>query len=190
MSLDTVVEAIRERGRTEAEEILAEARAERERALAATRAEGAKAIAEAESRAREDAKRKGIQEIARAELEARKIVLAAQKETLDEVHRRTLIRLGSLEENLALLRALLEANEAEWRPGGRVSSNAKDEALVRRIVGDRYAGRIDCAGGVIIESADGTRRVDLRYETILRSVWDDSVKEVAEILWPTKASQA
>lgn len=190
MSLESVVQAIRDRGQAEAEAILAEARAERARALEATRAEGQAEVKAAEARAREEAERRRVQDLARAELEARKIVLAAQKEVLDETRQRALARLGTLDENPLILKALLTANEAEWGRGGRVYSNAKDEPHVRRIVGDRYGGRIDCTGGVVIENADGTRRVDLRYETILQDVWNDSVREVAGVLWPSKASNA
>lgn len=186
MTLETVVQAILEKGRTEAEEILAEARAERERMLSDVREEGRKAREEAEARARQATERRRIQELARAELESRRIVLAAQKDALDEVYRRALARLSGLAEGEAILRALLKANEREWR-SGRVYASAKDEAAVRGIVGDRFAGRIEGAGGVVIEASDGTRRVDLRYESILRDVWDDAVKEVADILWPAKS---
>src|SRR6266571_992575 len=132
MPLDTVVESIREAGKAEAERILAEARAERERMLSEVRAEAEKEKTDADARARQDAERRRVQALARAELEARKIVLGAQREALDGA----------------------------------------------------FAGTIECAGGVVIESADGTRRIDLRYESILRDVWDDAVKEVADTLWP------
>ena len=187
MTLDTVVQAILAKGKAESEEILQEARNEREKILEGIRAEGRRALEEAEARAREAAARKRVQELARGELEARKIVLAAQKEALDQAYQRALHRLGDLRENAEFLGSLLKANEAEWRQGGRVYSNAKDETLVRRIVGDRYAGRVECAGGIVIETVDGTRRDDLRYESILRDVWDDSVREVAETLWPSKS---
>ena len=45
---------------------------------------------------------------------------------------------------------------------------------------------MDCLGGVVIESADGTSRLDLTYDSILDDVWDDVVREVARTLWPTK----
>ncbi len=190
MSLETVAQTILGKGKAEADEILAQARAERERLLAEIRKEAEASLKELEASARVQAERKRVQELARAELEARKIVLAAQKEVLDDVYQRALARLGSLRENADFLRALLKANESEWRGGGRVFSNARDEPLVRPIVGAAYAGHVDCAGGVVIESADGSRRVDLRYESILRDVWNESVREVAEVLWPSKASKA
>jgi len=186
VSLETVVEAILKDGEAEAQAILSEARAERERMLGEARSEGAKLMAEAEERGRAAAERRRVQALARAELEARKIVLAQQREALDRVYRGTLERLGSLPDHAEFLRGVLKANEAEWR-GGKVYANARDEPVVRKIAGSAFAGTIDCAGGVVIESADGSRRIDLRYESILRDVWDDAVKEVADTLWPSRA---
>ncbi len=186
MTLETVVETILKDGEAEAQAILSGARAERERMLGEARSDGTKAMAEAEERARADAERRRVQALARAELEARKIVLAQQREALDRVYRGTLERLGSLPDHAEFLRGVLKANEAEWH-GGKVYANVRDEPAVRKIAGSAFAGTIDCAGGVVIESADGTRRIDLRYESILRDVWDDAVKEVADTLWPSKA---
>lgn len=190
MTLDAFVQTIHGKGKAEADEILAQARAEAQRTLSDVRSEGEKSLKDAEQRAREAAERKRVQDLARAELEARKIVLAGQKDALDEVYGRTLTRLAGLKENEAFLRALLKANEAEWKSGGRIYSTAKDEAIVKGIVGRGYAGHTEATGGVVIESADGTRRVDLRYESVLRDVWNDSVREVAGILWPSRASKA
>lgn len=187
--MERVAQAVLDRGKSEAEEILAQARAEEERMLSEARTEGDAAIKAAESQAQEEGERKRVQELARAELEARKISLAAQKEVLDEVYKRALTRLGELKENSEILRKLLKDNESEWKSSGHVYSNRKDESVVKKIVGSAYAGNIQAAGGVVIESADGTRRNDLRYESLLREVWDDSVKEVAEILWPPKTSK-
>lgn len=186
MSLENAVQAILEKGKAEASRILEEARSERERMLSEVRAEAAKSLVDVEARSRQEAERRRVQGLARAELEARKIVLAAQKEALDRVYSGALARLGQLAENADFLRALLKANESEWRSGGKVYCHARDEAVVRKVVGASFAGTIECAGGVVIESADGTRRVDLRYESILRDVWDDAMKEVAETLWPSK----
>jgi len=190
VSLESFVQVVLDKGKAEAGEIIAQARAEAERMLSEVRAEGEKAIQDADQNARQAAERKRIQDLARAEIEARKNVLAAQKDALDEVYQRALARLGSLRENPAILEKLLKGNEAEWKAGGRVFSNARDSPFVKGLVGKAFAGNAECAGGLVIENADGTRRVDLRYESILREVWNDSVREVAEVLWPSKASKA
>src|SRR2546422_499971 len=110
MGLDSVVEDVLGRGRSEVEEIRRAALAERDRTLQNAQAEGAK---------------------------------------------------------------LLEVREKE--------ANA-----VRSAVGTSFGGTIDCVGGIVIESGDGTHRIDLRYETLLADVWRDSIREVAEVLWPRR----
>jgi V/A-type H+-transporting ATPase subunit E len=189
VTLERVAQAVLERGKAEAEEILAQAIAEKQRKLSEVRAEGAAAIKAAEAQAQEDGERRRVQELARAELEARKISLAAQKEALDNVYKRVIERLGKLDENPQILKNLLKANESEWKSGGRVYSHQRDETVVKKIVGSAYAGNVDCVGGVVIESADGTRRTDLRYESLLTQVWEDSIKKVSGVLWPSKASK-
>ena len=94
MTLESAVQAILEMGKAEASQILEEARAERERTLSQVRTEAAAALAETEKGAREEAERRRIQGLARAELESRKIVLAAQREALDRVYEGALARLS------------------------------------------------------------------------------------------------
>jgi V/A-type H+-transporting ATPase subunit E len=185
MGLESVIEDVLVRGRSEAEEIRRATAAERERILQDARAEGAKLLARREREAREAVERARIQALARAELESKKIVLSAQKEILDQVYAAVLERLPRLAERETLLRSLLQAQAEEWRTG-KVYCNARDADLVRSIVGPRFAGTIDCVGGVVIESVDGSRRTDLRFETLLADVWRDSVREVAEVLWPPR----
>jgi V/A-type H+-transporting ATPase subunit E len=67
-----------------------------------------------------------------------------------------------------------------------VHGNARDANEVRAIVGGNFGGTIDCLGGVVIESADGTTRLDLTFDSLLHDLWDDVVKEVATTLWPRK----
>src|SRR5207245_10833310 len=116
--LESVVQVILERGAAEASQILGAARTERERILAEVRAEEAKALAETEASALAETDRKRVQSIARAELESRKIVLAAQKEALDKVYAGALPRLGELPENTELIRRLLAGKRDGGRAGG------------------------------------------------------------------------
>lgn len=186
MGLETVIEELLTEGRSEVEEIRRATRAEREKILSDARAEGAKLLERREREAQEAAERLRVQALARAELESKKVVLAARKALLDEVYSKVLEKLSRTPEAAQWLRALLEANAAEWR-NGKVYSNARDADAVRKVVGGNFAGTIECVGGVVIDSADGTHRTDLRFETLLSDVWRDSIKEVADILWPTAA---
>jgi V/A-type H+-transporting ATPase subunit E len=183
MGLETVIEDVLARGRSEAEEIRRATLAERERILQDARTEGAKLLAQRELEAKQATERARIQALARAELESKKIVLSAQKELLDQVYAAVLEKLPRLAEGEGLLRSLLQAHAEEWR-NGKVSSNARDAEAVKAIVGKNFGGTVECVGGVVIDSADGSRRIDLRFETLLADIWRDSIKEVAEVLWP------
>jgi len=183
MGLESVIEEILTRGRSEADAIRKSADAERQRLLEEARAEGAKLIVAREQEARIAAERARIQDLARAELESKRTVLAAQKEVLDEVYSKALQKLSTLPDRDAIIRALLTANAPDWRTG-KVDASARDADAVRAIVGPNFAGTIESVGGVVIESADGSRKTDLRFETLFAEVWRDSIREVAEILWP------
>ena len=182
MGLETLVGRLRDTGRQEADAILAEARAERERWLAAGRADGQKLLERREAEAREQAERRRVQDLARAELDAKKIVLAAQEEVLREVRERAKSLLAAAS-NPEALKKLLAKHAADWKTG-RVYANARDAPTVRAIAGDRFAGTIECIGGIVLESADGTQRLDLTFDSILNDLWDDVIKEVAHTLWP------
>lgn len=185
MGLETVIQELLTEGRSEAEDIRRATLAEREKILADVRAEGAKLLERREREANEAAERLRVQAVARAELESKKVVLSAQKELLDEVYAKVLDKLRTVPEGREWLQALLQRSEAEWR-NGKVYSNASDEATVRSIVRENFGGTIDCAGGIVIESSDGSHRTDLRFETLLADVWRDSIREVAEALWPAR----
>src|SRR3989454_10144990 len=166
MTLESAVEAILEQGKAEANRVLEEARNERQRMLSEVRAEAAKALAETERAAHVEAERKRVQELARAELESRKIVLAAQKEALDRVYDGALERLGLLSDNAEILRKLLKANESEGRSGGKVYCSPRDEAVVTKIGGDSFTGTVECAGGVVVGSVDRNSRGDVGEDTL------------------------
>ena len=182
MGLATVLERIRDSGRGEAAAIAEEARRERERILAEARGEGERLAARREAEARGQAERRRVQDLARAELDAKKLVLGAQEDVLRAVRERVRQRLGASGEPEAL-RKLLARHAAEWR-SGRVYANARDAAAVRGSVGGSFAGTVDCLGGIVVESADGSRRLDLTYDSILEDLWGDVVREVARTLWP------
>ena len=101
------------------------------------------------------------------------------------MYTKVLEKLVVLEDGAAILQSLLKANAGDWRTG-KVYCNEKDANAVRAVVGTSFGGTIDCVGGIVIESGDGTHRIDLRYETLLADLWRDSIREVAEVLWPRR----
>jgi V/A-type H+-transporting ATPase subunit E len=185
MSLEAVVQRILEHGTAEALAIVEAARAETDGGLREIKEKGQRDVGQRVADGRKAAERLRVQETARAELASRKIVLASQKEILDMVKTEALRFLGSPENRREILDTLLEKHGKEWR-SGKVYCTAEDRQLVQDAVGARFGGTIECSGGIVIESEDETRRIDLRSETILQDIWEDSVKELADILWPKR----
>ena len=183
MGLEGVVQEVLDAGRREAGSIVDAAKQGALGLLAKARADGDALVRERQEEAKVAVERRRVQELARAELEAKRAVLNGQKELLDEVFRSVVEALPQLDAGDALLRNILGSTATEWQ-SGKVFSSARDERTVRAAVGGAYAGTIECAGGVVIETADGRRRLDLRFETRLRDVWDEMVREVAHTLWP------
>lgn len=177
-----VIQEILAKGRQESAALVEGAKRERESLLSSARKEMEAGSVQREGEAKAAAERRRVQALARAELEAKRLVLNGQREILDQVYAEAVRALSDLDDD-ALLRRLLTANSAVWR-SGKVYSNARDEQAVRGVVGSAYAGTIACVGGVVIEAEGGAKRLDLTYETLLRGVWDDAIREVAQALWP------
>jgi V/A-type H+-transporting ATPase subunit E len=182
MGLETVLERIRGTGKVEADAIVEEGRHERQRVLGETRTEGEALATRREAEAREQASRRRVQDLARAELDARKLGLAAQEEVLNAVRAKVRERLAA-NPNPQALRKLLVRHAAEWK-SGRVYCNARDAPDVRASVGGSFGGTIDCLGGLVIESGDGSSRLDLTHDSALSDLWGNAIKEVADRLWP------
>ena len=182
MGLESVVKGILEAGRREAEEIVSGGKKEASGTIAEAKKKGTEEMRRRVQEAEVLGEKRRVQDLARADLEVKRIALEAQKEILDLIYSEALERLRVLPSNDAVLRRLLSAHMADVRTG-RVHSNERDRMTVQSIVGESYAGTRPVLGGVVIESIDGKTTVDLTYETMMQKTWEDSVREVAQVLW-------
>jgi V/A-type H+-transporting ATPase subunit E len=184
MSLDTVVEEVREDARDEAAEIVAEA--ERE---------AAEIVAEAEQEAETAVEREREQAVSGAKLEAKQARLEARRDALEDVHDTVEERVAAIEGDRLeeLTEALLAAGLDEFDAGPvRVRGRAEDASLLKDLAAaaadDRdlevaYDGEHDCLGGAVLES-DATRvRVNNTFDSVLETVWDDELQAVSEQLF-------
>lgn len=184
MALDNVIKTILEDGRKEAERIVEEGRREAEKSISEAKKASEKIIKEKSEEANKLAKRMKVQEMARTEIDSKKLVLKAQKEFLDEVYKTALKRLSE-KWSIKLIESTLRQKSSEVKDG-LVYSNERDRTTVEGLVsayGGQFGGVIDCLGGVVIESGDRSVRTDYRLETILKDVWDKSIVEVTSLLW-------
>ena len=190
MSLDTVVEDIRDEARARAEEIreTGETRAEEIVSEAEREADEIRSTAEREVERTIEQERE--QKLSSAKLEAKQARLEARREVLEEVRDDVEAQIADIdgEERESLTRSLLDAASEEFDASSvRVRGSEADAELLASIVGD-YDGfevgePIDCLGGVVVES-DGSRvRVNNTFDSVLEDVWEENLREISARLF-------
>jgi len=192
MSLETVVEDIREEAREEAAAIRDEGEARAEEIVSEAEADAERIHEEAEREAERQIEREREQAVSSAKLEAKQERLEARRDALQQVRESVEERVASMEgERRAELTRTLLANAAEeFDDADEVSvrCRADDEALVDDLIaefdGFALAGEVDCLGGVVVESESSRVRVDNTFDSVLEDVWEDSLKDVSDRLFP------
>lgn len=191
MSLETVVEDIRETARERADEILGEADAEADRIVAEAEAEAEAILEEAEADVERRIARERDQQRSSATLEAKQERLEARREQLAAVREDVegaVAELGG-ETRESLTRALLDAAAEEFDDVDEVEVYAAeaDADLLESVLADydgfELAGSTDCLGGVIVESPQSRVRVNNTFDSVLEAVWDDELREISNRLF-------
>ncbi|HKJ58913.1 MAG TPA: V-type ATP synthase subunit E [Halobacteriales archaeon] len=191
MSLETVVQDIRETARERAEEIRAEGEARAEEIVAEAESDAEEIVAQAEREADREVEREREQRVSSANLEAKQARLAARRDLLasvrDDVEEAIAGLSGDTRESLT--RELLGAAAAEFEDvdSASVYGRAEDAALLESLVADfdgyEYAGEYDCLGGVVVESESSRLRVNNTFDSIVDDVWEEELREIAERLF-------
>jgi V/A-type H+-transporting ATPase subunit E len=184
MALDKVVDNILGSARQDADKRIQDAEAERSRILLEADQKIDKMQKAQEKELQDALVRMERQEMSSAELEAKKIVLNTRKEILTRTFDEMLHELSAMDprEKSAIYKKIL----AE---GKRVIHHPK--VFIPRGEADLLSGLRGCASltetemepGLILESEDGTVRVDFRFRTILESIWEKELKNVSNILF-------
>ncbi|MDF1534425.1 MAG: V-type ATP synthase subunit E [Methanosarcinaceae archaeon] len=182
MGLETVVKDIMDVANAEASKINAGADAEVSNILDEARQNAKKIMGERLAKAEDDIKKLRQQEISSANLDVKRTMLNARKEVLDKVYSQGADRIVNLpaSKNEELLKVIIDKYQGS---GAKIYSNKDSEKLVTKLSSLKYAGNIDCIGGVVIENEDGTIRLDYTYDIILESVNDKSMKQISDILF-------
>ena len=190
MSLDTVVEDIRDEARARAEEVRADAEAQANELI-----EEAEADAEAirDERAEEveaTIEQEREQKLSSAKLEAKQARLEARRDALADVRAAVEDELAALDRDTReeLTRALLDAAATEFDDPSDVVVYGRpdDEALLEEILADyefSYGGEYDCLGGVVVESDSSRVRVNNTFDSVLEDVWEDELREISDRLF-------
>jgi len=182
MGLEQVVTQVKQDGQAQAASIVEHANKEAEGILGAAREKVAALEKQRIGEAEREAAQIVTQSASRAKSASRKVVLEAQAglhAQLREAIIASLIKLPAKQRSAHL--DILVKRASGIIPKGRIWGAAADkEALAAQTTYD-YAGEMDIAGGIIVESADRTNRLDLSYDTLLSQQWRDVLKAEAAL---------
>ncbi|MFC4553383.1 MULTISPECIES: V-type ATP synthase subunit E [Halorussus] len=191
MSLDTVVEDIRNEARERAEEIRAEGEERAEQIVADAEADAEETLAEQERRTEQSIAQECEQRLSSAKLEAKQKRLEARRDVLQDVRSQVEDRIVNLEgdRRKELTQELLDAASEEFEDSDtvRVYGRPEDDELLTDVVTDydgyEYAGEYDCLGGVVVESDQSRLRVNNTFDSVLEAVWEDNLQDISNRLF-------
>ncbi|MCI4324977.1 MAG: hypothetical protein L3K00_03715 [Thermoplasmata archaeon] len=181
MSLDRLVEELRRRAEEDLQKQAAQ-QAKEEAAIAADRQSRVAAVGEQGRRTAErEIARERAQKLASAKLEARKLVYAAQESKMA----------GALSETRELLEEYTDSDEypkvvkrmAAYASdvlgkSTKVMGRSADAALLKKVAGAGFDPTPQTIlGGIVAESSDGSRRLNLSFDELLR-LREDRVRQL------------
>lgn len=182
MGLEIVVKDIQEGARAEVSRIKAEGDAKASEILNEAKEVQKKMLGDSLAKAEEDLQNLHQQVISSANLEVKRITLNKRKDLLDKVYSQSVESIKSMpaSKKEELLKHIINKYEAS---GARIYSSKASEETVKKLSSLTYAGNIDSIGGVVLENEDRTVRLDFTYDSILKNVYERSLKQISDILY-------
>ncbi|PSQ13909.1 V-type ATP synthase subunit E [Halobacteriales archaeon QS_7_69_60] len=191
MSLETVVEDIRDEARARAEEVRTDGESRAEEILEEAERDAEEVLEAAEREVERQVAQEREQKVSSAKLEAKQQRLEARREVLEDVRDEVEARVADIDgdEREELTRTLLEAATAEFDGDEtvRVHGRADDEELLESVLED-FEGfgvgePVDCLGGVVVESDASRVRVNNTFDSVLEEVWEENLREISARLF-------
>ncbi len=187
MPLEPVLEEIYKKGEETVRKIEEEAKKEAERIIAEAKEQAEEILKKAREEAEKEAEALKKQELSSISLEMKRMLLNKQKEIVESVFDLLKQRVQEMDEETRkkLIKTLLSKNAS---PGMLVYSRKEDEDIVKSVIDElkldlKYAGNIDCLGGVILEDPSGEVRINLTFDELLSQVYEQKLSEVSKILF-------
>ncbi|ELZ87435.1 V-type ATP synthase subunit E [Haloferax elongans ATCC BAA-1513] len=191
MSLDNVVEDIRDEARARAEEIRQNGQERADEIVAEAEADAEEILESRKAEIEQQLEREREQSLSSAKLEAKQARLSARRDVLQRVREQVESELADLEGDRReeLTRTLLDAAAVEFEDEDEVHvyGRADDADMLEDILADydgyEVSGERDCLGGVVVEGTNSRVRVNNTFDSVLDSVWEDNLKEVSARLF-------
>ena len=191
MSLETVVEDIREKAREDAERILSEADIERKEIVDKAKKEAAiiKVLGKEEMGRRIELERE--QKFSSANLAAKQKTLERKRDLLELVRQEIENEISQIKgkEREELTEKLIESSMEEFKDVKDVVVYCKleDEKLLKSLLKKhkdvKYGGEYECIGGVVMESESARMRVNNTFDSVIETVWTEELKNISELLF-------
>lgn len=181
MSLDRLVEEIRSQGEAALKETEARVATESEKIVQERERRIAESGVEAQRQGELEASRERMQRIAAAKLRARQKLYEAREARLENalLETRDLLKEYTTSPQYPLvLERMYRVAQAELGPDSVVRGRTEDASLLQKIAGSSFQPRGEpIVGGLIAESPDGRRRLNLSFDELLR-LREDRVREL------------
>jgi V/A-type H+-transporting ATPase subunit E len=140
---------------------------------------------EARAWADSEAQRLGVSLISSANLESRKLMLEARTEVLNRVRKGVSdsIKAMPIIERERIIRKLL-AKARKHIPEGTVRVREEDMDILKANLGSyRIGPPARISGGIIVDSQDRKKSIDLSFETLFEETWERSFIELTRFLF-------
>lgn len=182
MGLEIVIKDIQEGARAEVSRLKTEADAKASEITNEAKEVQKKMLGDSLAKVEEDLLKLHQQVKSSANLEVKRITLNKRKELLDKVYSQTVesIKAMPTSKKEDLLKHIINKYEAS---GARIYSSKASEETTKKLTSLNYAGNMDCIGGVVIENEDRTIRLDFTYDSILKNVYERSLKQISDTLY-------
>jgi vacuolar-type H+-ATPase subunit E/Vma4 len=181
MTLEALVEEIRQRGEAELRATLEKQKSEAQK-ITADRDHRIAEIRDASARATEtEVAREKAQRIAAAKLQSRKMLYEAREKRLEQALRETrelLVAYTGSPDYPAVLKRMVEVANSSLGKSVRISGRSVDAAALSKAAGKSFDPTAQpILGGLIAEMPDKSRRLNLSFDELLR-LREDAVREL------------
>ncbi len=184
MSLEKIVSKVEQDSKAAEQAMLQEAAKQRNERITQANRRRDEILAEHSHKALQTIAQLRSREEAGLEMEVKKRMLMSRKRILDTAFRGVLEHFAKLSPaDKKKIYAALMAKAAKDIPSGRIHFVKGEESLFSGHSGYTKGGHITSAGGFILESDDGHLEMDMRFEVLLKDLWDRNLGEVSSMLF-------
>jgi len=190
--MDKIGEAILDKVRAEAEDIIKDAEDKAQEEIEKAKRQQLARLEEEKAKILQEAREEATRIEAQALVKARQELSKAKADVINEMISRVKKELSGVSSDKSSLVSLIrEATDAAGINKGRVYVSPKDVGTLQRLLEEdkELASKIvevreyDCMGGIIVEDIDGKTRIDNTYETRLEMLLPRLLPEVGNELF-------